>query len=238
MNLLLPKMDKNNVLNALRIILSSVQQLMKYRLIVVDGKFYYVTDDREKQIVIEKPKPFNPAFSSEVHVIDGLVDMLYYIHFCFSDFIEPAKRTRLMSMANQFYTETGADPLKIRKQSFIWRMILSEMFEILSIYGDTYVSDVCDIVPYRDGVNDVRDQLFEVEDSFYKAAWTLGVSRNLFTDAFEIVHNANMGKKFPDGTFHKSSIGKVEKGPNWREPDLMPIVARLHQNASYPTLAS
>lgn len=37
---------------------------------------------------------------------------------------------------------------------------------------------------------------------------------------FNVVHNANMAKKFPDGTFHRREDGKIIKPPNWEEPNI------------------
>lgn len=38
---------------------------------------------------------------------------------------------------------------------------------------------------------------------------------------FNVVHNANMAKKFPDGEFHKREDGKIIKPPGWQEPDIV-----------------
>lgn len=41
---------------------------------------------------------------------------------------------------------------------------------------------------------------------------------------FDVVHTANMNKRFEDGTFHRNSLGKVVKPPNWSEADVVAIV--------------
>lgn len=43
-------------------------------------------------------------------------------------------------------------------------------------------------------------------------------------DIFNVVHEANMNKKFPDGTFYRNEIGKVIKPPGWEEGDVLSII--------------
>ncbi len=52
-------------------------------------------------------------------------------------------------------------------------------------------------------------------------------------DVFNIVHQANMNKKFEDGTFHKNSEGKVIKPPNWEEPDVVGVVLNWFKNGTW-----
>jgi hypothetical protein len=50
---------------------------------------------------------------------------------------------------------------------------------------------------------------------------------------FDIVHQANMNKKFDDGTFHKDSTGKVIKPPGWTEPSVVREVEKWEQNGTW-----
>ena len=50
---------------------------------------------------------------------------------------------------------------------------------------------------------------------------------------FDVVHQANMSKKFEDGTFHKNEIGKVIKPPTWKEPNITGIVEGWVTNGSW-----
>jgi predicted HAD superfamily Cof-like phosphohydrolase len=52
-------------------------------------------------------------------------------------------------------------------------------------------------------------------------------------DIFNVVHEANMSKKFEDGTFHRNEIGKVIKPPGWVEPELLPIIAKWNSNGTW-----
>ena len=53
-------------------------------------------------------------------------------------------------------------------------------------------------------------------------------------DVFDLVHQANMSKKFEDGTFHKNQEGKVIKPPNWTEPDVKAVVSRWMGQGTWP----
>jgi predicted HAD superfamily Cof-like phosphohydrolase len=43
---------------------------------------------------------------------------------------------------------------------------------------------------------------------------------------FNVVHAANMAKKWEDGQFHRREDGKVIKPPNWAEPDIRKEIKR------------
>ena len=42
--------------------------------------------------------------------------------------------------------------------------------------------------------------------------------------AYRAVHDSNMSKRWPDGTFHVNDHGKVIKGPNYAPPDMTRFV--------------
>ena len=52
-------------------------------------------------------------------------------------------------------------------------------------------------------------------------------------DVFNLVHEANMSKKFEDGTFHKNSEGKVIKPPGWVEPDVKVVVSKWIETGTW-----
>jgi len=52
-------------------------------------------------------------------------------------------------------------------------------------------------------------------------------------DVFNLVHQANMNKKFDDGTFHKNNEGKVIKPPNWVEPDVKAVVSKWIEHGTW-----
>lgn len=50
---------------------------------------------------------------------------------------------------------------------------------------------------------------------------------------FDVVHDANMNKRFPDGIFHRREDGKVIKPDNWKEPDIDSEIKRQLKNGSW-----
>lgn len=52
-------------------------------------------------------------------------------------------------------------------------------------------------------------------------------------DVFDLVHQANMSKKFGDGTFHKNQEGKVIKPSNWTEPDVKAVVSKWMEQGTW-----
>jgi len=67
-----------------------------------------------------------------------------------------------------------------------------------------------------DMITQQADALVDINYYNYNCA----TKHNMDIDAvFKIVHQANMNKRFPDGTFHRDPSGKVIKPIDWREPD-------------------
>lgn len=46
-------------------------------------------------------------------------------------------------------------------------------------------------------------------------------------EAVVLIHESNMSKRDPDGTFHRDTAGKIIKGPNYRPVNLRPLLARV-----------
>lgn len=50
--------------------------------------------------------------------------------------------------------------------------------------------------------------------------------------AVVLIHESNMSKKFPDGTFHRDGSGKILKGPNYVPVNLKPLIDRVTKKDS------
>lgn len=50
---------------------------------------------------------------------------------------------------------------------------------------------------------------------------------------FDLVHDANMNKRFSDGTFHRNEIGKVIKPPDWKEADIKNEIERWVKDGTW-----
>ena len=77
----------------------------------------------------------------------------------------------------------------------------------------------------KDEARIIEEQVDALVDiDYYNGNAAAKVAHNM--DAvFDVVHNANMAKRFPDGTFHKNQEGKIIKPPGWKEGDVAAVVS-------------
>jgi predicted HAD superfamily Cof-like phosphohydrolase len=128
-------------------------------------------------------------------------------------------------------------PSKMTKEEvrFIVRMVISEMMELCT----TVTPDVDSAFeffkecywnmdrpkPFDPENKSDTEIMAEQYDSFVDAWYYMlntAVKKGANLDRiFQVVHSANMAKKFPDGTFHRREDGKVIKPEGWTEPDVV-----------------
>jgi len=118
---------------------------------------------------------------------------------------------------------------------FIVRMVLSEMLELCTTVtpnleeAHNLFSDCCIEVdsakPFDVSTKNDIEIMAEQYDAFVDAWYYMlntSVKKGVDLDGiFDKVHQANMAKKFPDGTFHRREDGKVIKPEGWKEPDIL-----------------
>lgn len=115
---------------------------------------------------------------------------------------------------------------------FISKMIMSEVVELLQTVkkDDENVLDLAhncigtDLKLNYEKPNNIIKLIGEQYDAFvdimyysYNCAAKNGVNLDKI---FDIVHDANMNKKFSDGKFHKREDGKIIKPDNYKEADV------------------
>lgn len=128
---------------------------------------------------------------------------------------------------------------------FIIRMVFSEMFELAQTVNTTkeesvsFLQSCLDTIDYSRNVKFENDTELKAQqfDSFVDAWYYMlnaaakkGVN---LCRIFDVVHNANMAKKFPDGTFHRRDDGKVIKPENWKEPDIIGEIAYQEKEGAF-----
>ncbi len=74
-----------------------------------------------------------------------------------------------------------------------------------------------------DLITEQADALVDINYYVYNAAAKHGMNIDA---VFNIVHEANMAKRFPDGKFHKDHLGKIIKPPGWAEGDVKAEIIR------------
>ena len=129
-------------------------------------------------------------------------------------------------------------PMNRQEVEFIIKMIQSELCELaqtvtanseeaLKLLHDCIGVDVkTQYVAPTDEVELIADQYDAFVDIWYYAlncSCKKGVD---LSSIFDVVHEANMAKRFEDGTFHRREDGKVIKPPGWREPDVKGEILR------------
>ncbi|CAK7994483.1 Hypothetical protein POVR1_LOCUS7 [uncultured virus] len=151
------------------------------------------------------------------------------------------------SQVKDFTLDTRDQPVVMSKESvtFIIRMVCSELVELAQTVTDS-VEEAATLV--RTNVNtdlnpgyvrpldeisiaaDQADALADVNYYVYNCGCKHGINLSRVLD---VVHQANMSKKFPDGTFHRREDGKIIKPDGWKEPDIRAEIQRQITNGSW-----
>lgn len=141
---------------------------------------------------------------------------------------------------------TQDKPVKLSPErvKFIIRMIISESMELATTVTDDYKSfiqnavDTTDlpktsISSSTDSAEIINDQADAFIDIIYYLCDTAARHGINLDRLFDCVHQANMSKKFEDGTFHIRSDGKIDKPPSFVPPDTLPIIKDMIENGSW-----
>lgn len=151
------------------------------------------------------------------------------------------------SQVKEFTADTKERPVVMSKEAveFIARMVCSELVELAQTVTES-PEEAVDLV--RRSVNtdlnvsytkpvdetallaDQADALADVNYYVYNCACKHGIN---LSKVLDVVHQANMDKKFPDGTFHRRDDGKIIKPEGWKEPDMTAEIARQTSNGSW-----
>lgn len=155
-----------------------------------------------------------------------------------------------MNMSNSYkvkqFTEESmnivcpATPQKMNKQEviFLIKMLESEIVELAQTVCDN-PQDALDLVKncigtdfnmnYKKPTSDAEiiaqqvDAGVDMEYYFKNAMAKKGINTD---SVFNLVHGANMAKKWDDGKFHRREDSKIIKSPNWKEPDIVGEINR------------
>lgn len=145
------------------------------------------------------------------------------------------------------------EPMNLEEVRFIVRMVMSELVELVQ----TLTPTTADAVEFVKGCAGADTNLVykapKPDDPDYKAKMC-AEQYDAFVDAwyymlnaaakkgcnlsklFDVVHAANMAKRWPDGTFHRRpEDGKVIKPPEWREPDVLGAIKKQMTTGAWHT---
>ncbi|MEM3061914.1 MAG: hypothetical protein QW303_00010 [Nitrososphaerota archaeon] len=128
---------------------------------------------------------------------------------------------------------------------FLVKMMLDELYELLLTVQDQYNarktlnSLISNLEEHNSLINTneedkiIAAQMDALVDSHYYALNAAAKVGCNLQPIFKLVHNANMAKKFPDGTFHRRDDGKVIKPPGWKEPDIINEIKRQKKEGAF-----
>lgn len=154
--------------------------------------------------------------------------------------LSPADKVRQFTQESAG-KECPSTPQLMTKESavFITKMVLSEMAELLQTVCET-PDEVLKLMhecvgkdfnmEYKkadDSVSLIAEQADAMVDAQYYMLNTAAKHGMNLQKMFEVVHQANMAKKWSDGKFHRrEDDGKVIKSPEWKEPNITEEISR------------
>lgn len=137
-------------------------------------------------------------------------------------------------------------PMTKEEVRFIVKMVMSEMLELCTTvcpsvdqayecigecWRNTDVPKECKFENTEEGtVALMAEQYDAFVDAWYYMLNTAAKKGVDLEGIFQVVHSANMKKRFPDGTFHRREDGKVIKPEEWKEPNIVEEIKRQMQN--------
>lgn len=205
---------------------------------VLSEKAVYVVNVNTKgynepcTIIIPQPNLTEDIVES---VVDGFVDIVYYMSFythvrgaCIHK-----RRSNIDSMIEEFVTSSGGQIggkyHVLLEDNFIFKMILSEMSEVLiTLVGvnkyEKYLTRIVKSVSqvntcYSKRLLTANHTIQYIAIGFLQSELSLDIMLPL-----RIVHGANMNKRNKDGKFIRNKEGKIIKPEGWKEPDLSVVL--------------
>ena len=137
-------------------------------------------------------------------------------------------------------------PLSMDRLKWLFGMVQSEMVEIAQVFEPDPAKAIelvkgcigIDVKPVEDPPLTDQERLCEQIDGLVDMLiylYDFGAKEGINLSRFlSIVHESNMKKRFPDGTFHKDDKWKVlkPKQHGWQEPDLdAELIRQQHHGA-------
>ncbi|SNW62448.1 Phosphoribosyl-ATP pyrophosphohydrolase [Orpheovirus IHUMI-LCC2] len=128
---------------------------------------------------------------------------------------------------------------------FLFSMVKSEMVELAQTVCDSSEEAVqlfnnanCRDVNNNYSKPSLESELISEQADAMVDAWyymlNAAAKKGMNLDRiFDVVHDANMSKRFSDGTFHRREDGKVIKPDGWKEPDTHGEIQRQLQHGSW-----
>lgn len=164
-----------------------------------------------------------------------------------NDFIGITNAQKVRTFAQESSGDLPNQPkqLNLNEVKFICEMVISELAELCqTVLDDNKVLEFLHSCIGKDfKPNTLQDKCTQQElislqsdalvDAIYYIYHTAAKKGINIDKIFNVVHKANMKKKFPDGTFHKRDDGKIIKPENWQEPNVTDEIKDQENNGSF-----
>jgi len=129
------------------------------------------------------------------------------------------------------------------RTEFLARNVVSEMMELLATTHKDPFRTMMSLVlqadmPKQKEINpdETETKALQMDAcldaNYYIFDTCVGNGMNL-NPGFDAVHKANMSKRFSDGTFHKTSFGKVDKPPGFVGPNIVEVIQDQEEYGSW-----
>lgn len=149
-----------------------------------------------------------------------------------------AAQVREFTEGAGFVCAAQPQPLSKEEVIFLLRMVLSEMTELAQTVTPNLEAALemlhqcvgVDVKPHHEPPAEALPLMAQQYDALVDAWYYMhnaAVKKGVDLSAlFQVVHAANMAKKWPDGKFHRREDGKIMKPPTWQEPDIVGEIKR------------
>lgn len=170
---------------------------------------------------------------------------------CPSVFYKFETRNALMASDAQLVREFTAEstgielperprPMSKEEVRFLAQMLIDELYEFVGTYERSPKVLLHELVDKGErefepieGVELIAAQADALVDSYYYSLNAAAKAGCNLSKLFHVVHQANMNKRFPDGTFHRRPDGKVEKPPDWSPPGVTAEIESQIKNGAW-----
>jgi predicted HAD superfamily Cof-like phosphohydrolase len=196
-------------------------------------------DENNDDVISQNQEQVNINNSGQVSIqnVNTLITNICYIQNQPKNIIiqSDTEKVKEFTRDSGFDVPDKPEIMKEEDIKFIVKMVLSELLELISTIitfnGERrqFIYNCLDECDLPKNVFDIHNnnkipRIAEQSDSavdiiyyLYNAFCKKGIN---LSKIFNLVHQANMNKLFPDGTFHKREDGKIIKPEGWKEPDI------------------
>ncbi len=130
--------------------------------------------------------------------------------------------------AKTLVTEETKELIEADEKNLGMNEILKEMADLVYVLAGFYntMPQVPDEIIDEKTNQEIQKIYQEAVQTLSDISQKLKITAEIVTDAFMIVHESNLSKLDDDGNPIRREDGKILKGPNYKAPDMTPVVQK------------